>query len=533
YSYIGAYDISDPTNIVEVDRIQSSPGVGTIPHNAHVMGDYVITSHYTDGVVIHDVTHPYNMIEVGDYDTYPGQTLDYEGCWGAYPYLPSGLCLATDRSEGLFLLSPTYVQGSYLEGIVTDASTSNPIDLVEVVIAGDPQTEETDLTGFYATGIAGAGSYDVTYSKIGYFPQTITVNLTTGVITNQDVQLVPIPPYNFTVRVRESGTNNPIIGADIRLECALLTEEEQSNGLGDRDFTLFYQEPYEITVGKWGYVTTCLNQVIDQNTGEITVFLDPGIYDDFSFDFGWTTNGSASTGLWERGKPNGTTAMTAPGSDVGMDCGQQAYVTGNAFGVNADGDDVDDGTAILISPVMDLTSYGDPQVNYARWFYTQFGPNQPDDSLRVIASNGVVTAQIDIIGEEPSTFGDWQYVNLRLQDYITITPTMQFFFRTSDLDPDINITEAALDLFFISEYTVGLDELSKTEIKAYPNPTNGTVRLTNIESQQEYTVLNMNGQMILEGSVSPNSTEILIDSVESGVYFVHISNQIVKIFKTK
>jgi choice-of-anchor B domain-containing protein len=532
FSYIGAYDISDPTNIVEVDRIQSSPGSGTIPHNAHVMGDYVITSHYTDGVVVHDVTHPYNMIEVGEYDTYPGQAQTYDGCWGAYPYLPSGLLLATDRSEGLFLLSPTYVQGAYLEGIVTDASTTNPIDLVDITIQGDDQPGITDITGFYATGIVGSGSYDVTYSKVGYFPQTITVTLTEGVITTQDVQLVPIPPYNFTVRVRESATNNPIIGADIRLECALLTEEEQSNGLGDRDFTLFYQEPYEITVGKWGYVTTCSNQVIDQNTGEITVFLESGIYDDFSFDFGWTTNGTAATGMWERGIPNSTTA-SVPGFDVGVDCGEQAFVTGNAFGVNADGDDVDDGTAILISPVMDLTGYADPQVNYARWFYTQFGPNQPDDSLRVIVSNGITTAQIDIIGEDPPTFGSWQYVNVRLQDFITITPTMQFFFRTSDLDPDINITEAGLDMFFINEHVVGLDELSKTEIKAYPNPTNGTVQLTNIESPEDYLVLNMNGQVILEGSVNPNSTEILLDGVESGVYFIHVSNQIVKIFKTK
>ena len=154
YSYVTAYDISDPTNIVELDRIQSSPGVGTIPHNAHVMGDFVITSHYSDGVIIHDVTHPYNMGEVGEYDTYPAQTIDYEGCWGAYPYLPSGLLLATDRSEGLFLLSPTYTQAAYLEGIITDATTNAPIDLVEVMIQGDDQPASSNVTGFYAAGIS-------------------------------------------------------------------------------------------------------------------------------------------------------------------------------------------------------------------------------------------------------------------------------------------------------------------------------------------------------------------------------------------
>lgn len=533
YSYVTAYDISDPANIIELDRIQSSPGVGTIPHNAHVIGDYVVTSHYADGVVIHDVTYPYNMVEVGDYDTHPSQSAGYDGCWGAYPFLPSGLLLASDISEGLFLLSPTYTQAAYLEGIVTDASSSNPLDLVDVTIQGDDQTANTNVAGFYATGIVGSGTYDVTYSKVGYYPQTISVDLVTGIITDQNVALVPIPPYSFTVKVRESGTNNPIIGADIFLKCALVSDQGQSNGLGERTFTLYYQESYTITVGKWEYITDCFNQVIDQNTGEITVLLDPGYYDDFMFDFGWSTNNFALTGHWERGKPNGTNSAGTPGFDVGFDCGDAAYVTGNAAGVGPDSDDLDGGVVTLLSPIMDLTSYTDPQVNYARWFYTQFGPNTPDDSLQVLVSNGITVKQIDIIGEETSTFGDWQYVSLRIEDFITVTPTMQFFFKTSDFDPDVNITEAGIDVFFINEYVADLDELSKTEIVAFPNPTDGTIELSNIESEQEYKILNVNGQVILSGSVDPNSTLIALDSVQSGLYFIHVSNQIVKIFKTK
>ena len=200
--------------------------------------------------------------------------------------------------------------------------------------------------------------------------------------------------------------------------------------------------------------------------------------------------------------------------------------------MDSDGDDVDGGEVTLISPVMDLTGYADPQVNYARWFYTQFGPNPPDDSLRVLVSNGSQSVQIDIVGEDVPNFGTWQYVNLRLQDYITITSTMQFFFQTSDFDPDINITEAGIDMFFINEHVVGLDELSKAEIEAFPNPTNGSVKLTNIESSEDYKVLNASGQVILSGTVTPNATEIELDSVQSGMYFVHVSNQMIKVFKT-
>ena len=88
------------------------------------------------------------------------------------------------------------------------------------------------------------------------------------------------------------------------------------------------------------------------------------------------------------------------------------------------------------------------------------------------------------------------------------------------------------DRFFINEHVVGLDELSKAEIEAFPNPTNGSVKLTNIESSEDYKVLNASGQVILSGTVTPNATEIELDSVQSGMYFVHVSNQMIKVFKT-
>lgn len=532
FSYVTSFDVSDPANIIELDKIQSSPGTGTIPHNVHVFGDYIVTSHYTDGVVVHDVTYPYNMIEVGDYDTHPWQSATYDGCWGAYPFLPSGLLLATDRSQGLFLLEPTYTKAAYLEGVVTDELTNAPIDLASVAIEGHDQTDFSQLNGFYATGIASTAIYNVTYTKIGYFPKTIQVSLTNGVVTTQNVQLTPIPPYSLTVKVEDSN-GNPIIGANILLDASLVGYEATTNGLGSHDFTLFYQEPYDVTVGKWGYITTCFTQTINQNTNEIVVTLEEGIYDDFTFDFGWVTSNFATTGHWERGRPNPTTSLNSPIADVGFDCGEGAYVTGNALNVDADADDVDGGEVTLISPIIDLSGYSDPYVNYARWFYCYFGPNTPDDSLRVSVSNGTSVAQIDIIGSETSTFGDWQYKQIRLLDHITLTSTIQFSFQTSDLDPDINITEAGLDVFFINESSVGLDELNSTQIGVYPNPTDGSVKLTHVLSEMEYELLNANGQILDAGKVDPFNTTIELIDFETGIYFVRIADQIVKIFKTK
>jgi choice-of-anchor B domain-containing protein len=532
YSYITAYDVSDPTNIVEVDRIQSSPGIGVIPHNTHVFGDYLVTSHYADGVVIHDATYPYNLVEVGYYDTYPGQTAGYDGCWGAYPFLPSGIVLATDRSEGFFVLGSNYTKAAYLEGTATDAVTLLPIDLVDIVITGDEQTENSNTVGFYATGIATGGTYDVTYSKIGYFPQTISVPLVNGVITIQDVQLTPIPPYSLTVIVLETGTSNPIVNADIRLKASLLTHEGVSNGIGEEDFTLFYEEVYTVTVGSWGHITECSFETIDNTTGSLTVYLNAGIYDDFAFDFGWTTSGSATSGLWERAIPFGTSSGSAPSVDYGADCDEYAYVTGNDPSPSPDEDDVDGGAVVLRSPIIDLSTFSDPYVNYVRWFYTMFGPQAPDDSMYVSISNGTDIVQIDVVGDEPTTFGAWQPVNVRIADFISITSTMQFIFRTDDFDPFINITEAGLDLFFINEGIVSVDEIIQERIAVYPNPTNGNFDVINLSKVESYYLISTSGKIVNEGELSPNASTVNMTGLDSGMYFLNISGQVVKIFKT-
>ena len=103
--YIGSYDVSDIYNISEIDLIQDwTQSEVVVPHNTHVLGNYLVTSYYTSGITIVDASDPYNLEEVGYYDTSPLVGEDMEGCWGAYPYLPSGLILATDQAEGLFVL---------------------------------------------------------------------------------------------------------------------------------------------------------------------------------------------------------------------------------------------------------------------------------------------------------------------------------------------------------------------------------------------------------------------------------------------
>ncbi len=532
-AFLAAYDISDPTNIVEVDRIQNSPGSGIIPHNTHVKGDYLITSYYSDGVVIHDITYPYNMIKVAEYDTYEGQTISYDGCWGVYPFLPSGTALAADITNGLFILGPTYQKAAYLEGIVTDEQSNLPLNDVLVKIVGDDQSDLTNSTGFYATGIFSPGIYNVTYEKVGYFPKTESVTLIQGQIVIQNTELTPINPFNLDIKVYELGTTIPISGAQIKLIHPMLVHEGITNGIGEESLTLYYQDGafYNIQVGKWGFVTSCFDMQLDSLTGSIIVYLEKGYYDDFEFDFSWAIIGNATTGIWERGIPNPTN-NTMIGTDAPYDCGSIGFVTGNAINLNPDFDDVDEGYTTLISPQMDLTSLTNPHINFARSFFCYHGPGQFDDTLKVFISNGSTSVLLDQIGGPQGNEMSYAYQSIPISGLLTINNTMQISVTISDENPNINITEAAFDHFWVSNYiTTDISENTKEKFSLYPNPSNEKITIENAEIDSYVNIRDLNGKIQKTIQVSTSKMEIDLQSLSAGIYIIQNLGQSIRFIK--
>ena len=532
-AFLAAYDISDPTNIVEVDRIQNSPGSGIIPHNTHVKGDYLITSYYSDGIVIHDITYPYNMIKVAEYDTYEGQTISYDGCWGVYPFLPSGTILAADITNGLFILGPTYQKAAYLEGIVRDQQTNQPLDNVNVKIFQNDQTDYNNSIGFYATGIFSPGIYNVTYEKVGYFPKTESVTLIQGQIVIQNTELTPINPFNLDIKVYELGTAIPISGAQIKLIHPLLVHEGITNGIGEESLTLYYQDGtfYNIQVGKWGFVTSCFDMQLDSLTGSIIVYLEKGYYDDFEFDFSWAIIGDATTGIWDRGIPNPTN-NTMIGTDAPYDCGSIGFVTGNAANLNSDFDDVDEGYTTLISPQMDLTSLTNPHINFARSFFCYHGPGQFDDTLKVFISNGSTSVLLDQIGGPQGNEMSYAYQSIPISGLLTINNTMQISVTISDENPNINITEAAFDHFWVSNYiTTDISENTKEKFSLYPNPSNEKITIENAEIDSYVHIRDLNGKIQKTIQVSANKMEIDLQCLSAGIYIIQNLGQSIRFIK--
>lgn len=238
-----AWDVSDLNDIQELDRYKVNPGTNVIPHNVFVKGNFVVISYYTAGVVILDATHPYNLIEVANYDTSPATGSGFTGCWGTYPYLPSGNILATDRQEGLFVLAGDCQQAAYLEGTITDIFTGSPIPNATVDITGLPTSSQgTDLFGFYATGSGVGGTYTVTVSAPGYNPETVTVTLVNGVITIEDVALTPFCDFPTNQKVTNISDNTALLSWDVMI--------------GAVSYTVYYRE---LPSGTWMSITTSSN----------------------------------------------------------------------------------------------------------------------------------------------------------------------------------------------------------------------------------------------------------------------------------
>lgn len=198
-SFLTAFDILDPANPVELDKIQSNPGSNSIVHNTYVLNGYAVTSWYKDGVTVVDITRPANLVQVGNFDTYSGSGSGFEGCWGVYPYLPSGNLLISNITASptiqdgeMKVLTPTYIRACHLEGTVTDASTGLPLAGAAMSLAGTTLSAVTPPNGQYKVGQVTPGTYTARFAKSGYQDFIATVTLTNGVLTIQNAPMQPI-----------------------------------------------------------------------------------------------------------------------------------------------------------------------------------------------------------------------------------------------------------------------------------------------------------------------------------------------------
>ena len=526
---MGSYDVSDPSDIQELDRLQSDNGSGAIPHNTYWLNDYVVTSYYTYGVAIYDVTFPDNMVEVGHYDTSPFSGDGFNGAWGVYPFFGSDRLIISDIEGGLFVLDPTYVHACWLQGQVTDQLTTGPVSGATVTIVGPSVSDLTALDGGYATGYATAGTYSVLVSAPGYFSTTVdNVVLVNGQVTLLDVVLAPMVPFTVQGVVVTEGTSDPVPGAQVLMESPTYSLSAVADANGVFAFPTVFQDNYAITAGQWGWHTTCLPaQTLTPGMGAMTIELAAGFYDDFALDLDWTTVNNAGTGAWERGVPVATTfesSISNPGNDVAGDCGEQAYVTGNGGGGAGD-DDVDDGSVTLTSPVFNASGMVDPHVTYRRWFFNDGGSGTPNDRMDISLTNGTTTVVVETITAATAGMGSWQPANIVVADHLPATTTMRLIVTARDDAPG-HLVEGGLDLFQLIDegiYTVPAMEGADV-LQVMPNPSDGHFAIVLPETMRgSFELFDAVGKRVRDGQpVLPGRTTVSMD-VPDGVYTMRLA----------
>ncbi|TQV72832.1 choice-of-anchor B family protein [Aliikangiella marina] len=104
--------LNTTVRIFDISNLRSPTQVGqwtgpttAIDHNGFVRGNRYYMSNYERGLTILDITDPASPTVAGYFDTFPTSDRDsFNGAWGVYPFLPSGLILVSDINSGLYVL---------------------------------------------------------------------------------------------------------------------------------------------------------------------------------------------------------------------------------------------------------------------------------------------------------------------------------------------------------------------------------------------------------------------------------------------
>ena len=176
--------------------------------------------------------------------------------------------------------------------------------------------------------------------------------------------------------------------------------------------------------------------------GEVVLVLE----DDFESNQGWTVEGSATDGQWDRGVPVDCDRGD-PVSD--FDGSGQCFLTDNSSASSCNSD-VDDGNTTLISPPIALGGV-DAEIHYALW-YTNFAGDSPNSDEFVVSvsdDDGQSWTTVEVFG--PASSSGWTQHSFYVGDYVEPNDEVRVAFDASDLGNG-SVVEAAIDAFGVERF---------------------------------------------------------------------------------
>lgn len=264
------------------------------------------------------------------------------------------------------------------------------------------------------------------------------------------------------------------------------------------DFNKIFTEDFDITAGSW----------------------QEGLASD-----------GATTGIWEQNLPEQTDISGTPVqpnfqvTPGGMVC----YVTGGAAGAAAGANDVDGGATTLTSPVFDLSSYSNPTFEYYRWYSNDQGATPGTDFWQVSVSNDGV----NYIPVENTNVADhsWRRFVFRVSDYITPSSTFTVRFVAEDAGAG-SLIEALMDEFSLYDQatTSGIsEELSFTQLSAWPNPAAQNLHFSCIQQQAADAMLQVSDQLgrqvyssAIRLNAGKNQLQVPVGALSNGIYHLRL-----------
>lgn len=530
-SFVTSYDISDPENPIEVDRFrQATTGGSTIPHNVYVWNDWIVVAYYSNGTLILDGAHPDNLIEVGNFDSFLGPDGDFEGVWGSYPFLPSGKILSSDRENGLFVFQPNYVRAAYLEGIVLDATTHEPIWNAVIRIISDevvpPELSGTD--GTFKTGKAIPGTFDVLVEKEGYYSQTLQLNFVNGQLLDPVIELLKRETYVYSGKVIDDQSSN-VPDAKVILVGEHGIYETNTDAEGNFILPEVNNGSYHVQAGIWG--KTIETDIELDNSTNVTLQLIDGYTDDFDLDLGWTVSGDAIEGEWARGIPTHQIFdkwTCGPGSDSPFDVGAFAYSTGLSNTEDVTNDEVSGGTTYLVSPPMDLDSIPVIHIRFDYWL-CEYPPNQYI-GFNVWMTDGVDTALLAEYSMDSNFLAlAWRRELIIVDEWNGSRENIQILFSASDTTGGISdyTLKVLVDNFKVGDALVSTedDKFSAHQLVVYPNPVSTSQLYLKLEGEwweaMTINITDLQGRKISNAKLSRSgSVTQITHHLEEGIYFL-------------
>lgn len=229
----------------------------------------------------------------------------------------------------------------------------------------------------------------------------------------------------------------------------------------------------------------------NQSNPNLPYFIRVGLNKIFTEDFdvnagSWIEGDptdNATTGTWHQYIPEQTTINNAPVqpdfqvTPGGLIC----YVTWGIAGSQPGDYDVDNGKTTLTSPVLDLTAYSNPIIEYYRWYTNDQGATPGTDFWQVYISNDGV----NYIPVENTNVSDhsWRNNVFRINDYLPSTSTFTVRFVAEDANAG-SLVEALMDDFTLYDgpaTSTGITETNGfTSLTAWPVPANDEVNISAI-----------------------------------------------------